>query len=54
MMYMHEPGEAASSVKPLSPSMRLALLLPAAGTLFLGIFPNWLLDFASRSATLVK
>jgi NADH:ubiquinone oxidoreductase subunit 2 (subunit N) len=54
MMYMHEPGEAASSVKPLTPSMRLALLLPAAGTLFLGIFPNWLLDFASRSATLVK
>jgi NADH-quinone oxidoreductase subunit N len=54
MMYMHEPGEAASSVKPLAPSMMLALVLPAAGTLFLGIFPTWLLDFASRSAALVK
>jgi NADH-quinone oxidoreductase subunit N len=54
MMYMHEPGEAASNVKPLSPSMRLALLLPAAGTLFLGIFPSWLLEFASRSAAMVK
>jgi NADH-quinone oxidoreductase subunit N len=54
MMYMHEPGEGASSVKPLTPSMRLALLLPAAGTLFLGIFPSWLLEFASRSAALVK
>ena len=54
MMYMHEPGEGASSVKPLTFSMRLALLLPAAGTLFLGIFPSWLLEFASRSAAMVK
>jgi NADH-quinone oxidoreductase subunit N len=54
MMYMHEPGEATSNVKPLTPSMSLALLLPAAGTLFLGIFPSWLLEFASRSAALVK
>jgi NADH-quinone oxidoreductase subunit N len=54
MMYMHEPGEAASNVKPLTPSMRLALLLPAAGTLLLGIFPSWLLEFAGRSAAMVK
>jgi NADH-quinone oxidoreductase subunit N len=54
MMYMHEPGEGASNVQPLAPSMRLALLLPAAGTLFLGIFPSWLLEFASRSAAVVK
>ena len=47
-------GEAASNVKPLTPSMRLALLLPAAGTLFLGIFPSWLLEFASRSVSWVK
>jgi NADH-quinone oxidoreductase subunit N len=53
-MYMHEPGEGAPSVKPLTPSMRLALILPAAGTLFLGIFPSWLLEFASRSAAFVK
>jgi len=54
MMYMREPGEGASNVKPLAPSMRLALILPAAGTLFLGIFPTWLLEFANRSAALVK
>jgi NADH-quinone oxidoreductase subunit N len=54
MMYMHEPGEATSAVKPLTPSMSLALILPAAGTLFLGIFPSWVLEFASRSAALVK
>jgi NADH-quinone oxidoreductase subunit N len=54
MMYMQEPSEGASSVKPLTPSMRLALLLPAAGTLILGIFPSWLLEFANRSAALVK
>ncbi len=54
MMYMHEPGEGASSVKPLAPSMRIALLLPAIGTLFLGIFPTWLLEFASRSAVSLK
>jgi NADH-quinone oxidoreductase subunit N len=53
-MFMHEPGEGASSVKPLTPSMLLALLLPAAGTLFLGIFPSSLLEFASRSAAMVK
>jgi NADH-quinone oxidoreductase subunit N len=54
MMYMHEPGEAANNVPPLTPALRLALLLPAAGTLFLGMFPNWLLEFASRSVAFVK
>jgi NADH-quinone oxidoreductase subunit N len=54
MMYMHEPGEAANNVPPLTPALRLALLLPAAGTLFLGIFPTWLLEFAGRAAVLVK
>jgi NADH-quinone oxidoreductase subunit N len=54
MMYMHEPGEAAASVDPLTPAFRVALLLPALGTLVLGVFPNWVLDFAGKSATLVK
>jgi NADH-quinone oxidoreductase subunit N len=54
MMYMHEPGEGASNVKPLVPSMRLALILPALGTLFLGIFPSWLVEFANRSAASLK
>jgi NADH-quinone oxidoreductase subunit N len=54
MMYMHEPSEAAINAERLSPSMGLALILPAAGTLFLGIFPNWVLDFAVRSSALLK
>jgi len=54
MMYMHEPAEAVQEVEPLSPGLSLALILPAAGVLFLGIFPNWVLDFADRSAALMK
>jgi len=54
MMYMHEPGDATSEAEPLSPGLRAALILPAVGTLFLGIFPAWVLDFAGRSSTLVK
>jgi len=54
MMYMRDPSEAASRVEPLSPGLRAALILPAVGTLFLGIFPNWVLDFAGRSSTLLR
>ncbi len=54
MMYMHEPSDAASQIQPLPMGLRLALILPALGTLALGIFPTWVLDFAGRSSTLVK
>lgn len=54
MMYMHEPSEATSKMEPLSTGLRLALILPALGTLVLGIFPTWVLDFAGRSSGLVK
>ncbi len=54
MMYMREPSEATLESERLTPSLRLALILPAIGTLFLGIFPTWVLDFAGKSATLVK
>ncbi|MBV9503772.1 MAG: NADH-quinone oxidoreductase subunit N [Acidobacteriia bacterium] len=54
MMYMHEPSEAASKAEPLSPSLSAALILPAIGTLVLGIFPGWVLNFADKSAGLVK
>ena len=33
---------------------QLALLVPALGTLILGIFPTWVLEFASRSSAIVK
>ena len=31
-----------------------ALVIPALGTLFLGIFPAWVLDFAGKSSALVR
>jgi NADH-quinone oxidoreductase subunit N len=54
MMYFREPGEAATEVEPLSPSLRLALIVPAAATLLLGIFPSKVLEFAVKSANFVK
>ena len=54
MMYMREPGEAVENAEPLSPGLRAALILPAIGTLLLGIFPGWVLEFAGKSAALVK
>jgi NADH-quinone oxidoreductase subunit N len=54
MMYMHEPSEASDAAEPLSPGMSLALALPALGTLVLGIFPNWVIDFAGRSANFLR
>src|SRR3954447_14182074 len=54
MMYMHEPSEATKNLEPLSAGLRLALILPAIGTLVLGICPGWVLDFAGRSSGLVK
>jgi NADH-quinone oxidoreductase subunit N len=54
VMYMYEPGEAADAAEPLAPSLALALILPALGTLALGIFPSWVLEFATKSATMLK
>jgi NADH-quinone oxidoreductase subunit N len=54
VMYMQEPSEAAIGAEPLSPSLSAALILPAIGTLVLGIFPGWVLDFAGKSAGLIK
>ena len=54
MMYMREPGEAVDNAEPLTLGLRAALILPALGTLLLGIFPTWLLEFAGKSAALVK
>ena len=54
MMYMHDPGDAVDRAEPLSFGLGAALILPAIGTLFLGIFPGWVLDFAGKSSTLVR
>lgn len=52
VMYMHEPSEAVAALPPLSTSLKAALLLPALGTLLLGIFPSAVLNFAGASARL--
>jgi NADH-quinone oxidoreductase subunit N len=52
VMYMHEPGEAASELEPLPTGLKAALLTAVAGVLLLGIFPAALLEFAIRSARL--
>ena len=54
MAYFRDPGEAAANAEPLTPALSAALILPAIGTLFLGIFPGWVLDFAGRSSSLVR
>jgi NADH-quinone oxidoreductase subunit N len=54
VMYMQEPGEATQAVPGVSPGLRVAILASALGTLVLGIFPSLVLDFATRSSTLVK
>jgi NADH-quinone oxidoreductase subunit N len=54
VMYMQEPGEAIERLEPPSLGMKAALLLPALGTLVLGIFPNAILGFIGDSAILLK
>jgi NADH-quinone oxidoreductase subunit N len=50
MMYMREAREDAP-VAPVSPSLGAALAISVAATLYLGILPGRVLEFASRSAT---
>ena len=54
MMYFREPSQAAIEAEPLRPGLRAALLVSAVATLFLGIFPNWVLDFSNKSAAMMK
>ena len=49
MMYMREAREDAP-VAPVSPSLGAALAISVAATLYLGILPGRVLEFASRSA----
>ena len=54
VMYMHEPGEVANNLEPLTLGLRLAMVLPVIGTFFLGVMPGFVLSFAQRSASFVK
>jgi NADH-quinone oxidoreductase subunit N len=54
MMYMQEQCEATAVAEPLPAGLTLALVLPALGTLFFGIFPGWVLSFATASAAAIR
>jgi NADH-quinone oxidoreductase subunit N len=54
VMYMHEPGESTVTLQPLTAGIRTTIWVAALGTLFLGIYPTLLLNFARNSSTLVK
>jgi len=54
VMWMHEPGEAAEGAPETSFGVKAVLLGSAVATLVLGIVPSIILDFANRSANLIK
>jgi NADH-quinone oxidoreductase subunit N len=50
VMYFKEPGEAAEDIPPAGPALQIAVYGSALGTLLLGIFPSWVLNFANKAA----
>lgn len=54
LMYMHEPTAASDGLQPVATGIRATLWISAIATLILGIFPSFVLDFAGRSANLIK
>lgn len=54
VMYMHEPTDSIETLPPPSAGIKVALWASAAATIILGIFPGFVLDFAGRSADLVR
>jgi NADH-quinone oxidoreductase subunit N len=54
VMYMYEPTDTLDTLQPATPGTQVALWVSAIATLILGIFPGFVLDFAGRSAELVR
>jgi len=50
VMYMKEPGASMDDLAPAGGALKVAVYASAIGTLVLGIFPGWVLDFASKAA----
>jgi NADH-quinone oxidoreductase subunit N len=50
VMYMNEPQESTNDLEPAGPSMKVAVYGSAVGTVLLGIFPSFVLDFAIKAA----
>ena len=49
VMYMKEPGESMRDLPPAGAGLKVAVYGSALGTLALGIFPSWVLDFATKA-----
>jgi NADH-quinone oxidoreductase subunit N len=49
LMYMKEPNEAEDPLPAAGPALTIAIVGSAIATLALGIFPSFVLDFASKS-----
>jgi NADH-quinone oxidoreductase subunit N len=54
VMYMHEPAESTENLGPLGAGMSTAVWASVLGTLILGIFPGFVLDFAGRSVNFFR
>jgi NADH-quinone oxidoreductase subunit N len=54
VMWMHEPGEAATDAPEASFGVKAVLVGSAIATLALGVVPSLVLDYATRSANIVK
>jgi NADH-quinone oxidoreductase subunit N len=49
VMYMKEPGASVEDLPPAGPALKIAVYGSAIGTVLLGIFPSFVLDFASKA-----
>jgi NADH-quinone oxidoreductase subunit N len=49
VMYMKDPGATSDDLPPADWPLQAAVYVSAAGTLALGIFPSWVLDYATKA-----
>jgi NADH-quinone oxidoreductase subunit N len=54
VMYMHAPSEEAAELPSPSAGIAFTVWATAAATIFLGVFPSWVLDFATKSAGFMR
>lgn len=50
VMYMKDPAEPVNDLPPAGMGLQIVITASALGTLILGIFPGWVLEFANRAA----
>lgn len=53
VMYMREPKEETEAL-PVPFGLGFALLVAAAGTVLLGLFPNWVMSYANQAASSLR